>query len=69
MELLQNKGATPVGILIGDMPENADVRIWYFGKHLKSQFKKGKRSVEVALFSKNNVPRIEITGEDKMVSR
>lgn len=62
----QNKGATPVGDLIGDMPEKRRREdMVLLGKHLKSQFKKGKRSVEVALFSKNNVPRIEITGEDK----
>lgn len=61
----QNKGATPVGDLIGDVPEKRRREdMILLGKYLKSQFKRGKRSVEVALFSRNNVPRIEITGED-----
>ncbi len=62
----QNKGATPVGDLIGDAPEKRrreDIAL--LAKHLKSQFKKGRRSVEVALFSKNSVPRIVVNAEDR----
>lgn len=53
------------GDLIGDAPEKrrrADMAM--FAKYLKSQFAKGKKTVEVALFSKNQIPRISITAKD-----
>ncbi len=58
-----NGGKTPVGDLIGNSPEirrKEDMEM--LAKHLESQFKKGQKELEVALFSRNRVPHIIYTG-------
>lgn len=59
-------GRTPVGDLIGESPEvrrRDDMTL--LAKYVLNQFKEGKRKVEVALFSRNSVPRIVINATDK----
>lgn len=60
----QNAGATPVGDLIGHAPERRRREdMMLMAKYLKNQFNRGRRSVELALFSKNSVPRIVVNAE------
>jgi len=62
----QNGGKTPVGDIIGEFPEKRrreDMTL--LARYVKAQFKDGKKKLEVALFSRNSVPRIMITGGDK----
>lgn len=61
-----NGGQTPVGDLIGHYPDKrrrSDMEALY--KYALSEYRDGKRSIEVALFSRNRVPRIVINGQDK----
>lgn len=61
-----NGGKTPVGDLIGEAPEKRrreDLKL--LAKYLQGQFKEGRKDVEVALFSRNSVPRIVINAVDK----
>ncbi len=61
-----NGGQTPVGDLIGDAPEKRRKEdMTLLAKYVKGQFKEGKKVLEVALFSRNSVPRIVINGQDK----
>jgi len=57
--------AQPIDDIIGDYPEirrRSDMQS--LARYIKQEFKKGSREVEVALFSRNSVPRIVITGVD-----
>jgi hypothetical protein len=59
-----NNNTTPVGDLIGDNPSKRRkddmIRL---AKYVKQEYDAGRKVVEVALFSRNSVPRIIITGE------
>ena len=58
-----NGGTTPVGDLIGDGPSlRRKADMLGLAKYVKQQYDEGKRVIEVALFSRNSVPRIVITG-------
>ena len=58
-----NGGTTPIGDLIGDGPSlRRKADMLGLAKYVKQQYDEGKRVVEVALFSRNSVPRIVITG-------
>lgn len=60
-----NGGKTPQGDLIANHPEErrrADME--NLAKYLMGEFKKGRRCVEVALFSRNESPRIVFTAND-----
>lgn len=60
-----NGGQTPVGDLIGSNPENRRKEdMAKLAKLIKNEFKAGKRQVEVALFSRNSVPRIVMNATD-----
>ena len=60
---LANGGNTPVGNLIGEAPEKRRKDdMLGLAKYIKKQYDDGKREVVVALFSRNNSPRIIITG-------
>lgn len=60
-----NGGATPAGDLIGQNPENRRRKdMEKLAKSCIDNFGKGIRKMEVALFSRNNVPRITINGKD-----
>ena len=59
-----NGGQTPAGELIKDMPDQRRKRdIVALAKYLKSEYDKGNRQFEVALFSKNTTNRIVINGK------
>ena len=59
-----NGGQTPAGELIKDMPDQRRKRdIVALAKYLKSEYDKGNRQFEVALFSKNTTTRIVINGK------
>lgn len=65
IEAKRNNGATPVGDLIGSLPEKRRREdIVGLGKYIKAQYREGKKSVEVALFSRNTVPKIKINVDD-----
>lgn len=59
-----NNGETPVGDLIGNRPEERRrsdmIRL---GNYIKKCAEQGQYVTEVALFSKNSVPKIVITGK------
>lgn len=61
-----NNGQTPVKDFIGDNPEdrrkNDMIRL---ARYVKQEYDKGNEVIEVALFSRNSVPRILITGKTK----
>lgn len=58
-----NGGKTPATDLIKDMPDQRRKRdIVSLAKYLKSEYDKGNRELEVALFSRNTVNRIVING-------
>ena len=58
-----NNGSTPAGDLIGDSPDKRrkDDMIG-LAKYIKQQYDAGNKKVEVALFSRNSVPRIIVSG-------
>lgn len=59
-----NDNKTPVGDLIGDRPsKRRKDDMLGLAKFVKKEYDSGNRKIEVALFSKNSVPRIIITGE------
>ena len=59
-----NGGQTPAGELIKDMPDQRRKRdLVALAKYLKSEYDKGNRQLEVALFSKNTTNRIVINGK------
>ena len=61
----QSGGKTPVGDFIADKPEKRrqeDMK--KLAKKCIAQFKEGKKVFDVALFSRNSVPRIQITAKD-----
>lgn len=59
-----NGGQTPAGELIKDMPDQRRKRdIVALAKYLKSEYDRGNRQFEVALFSKNTTNRIVINGK------
>lgn len=52
--------------IIGDNPsKRRDRDIKRLAKHIQKEFDAGKDIIEVALFSRNTVPRIIITGKDQ----
>lgn len=56
-----NGGQTPAGDLIGDMPEQRRKRdLVALAKYLKSEYDKGNKKLEVALFSRNTTNRIVV---------
>lgn len=60
-----NGGRTPAGDLIGQNPERRRQQdMEKLAKSCIDNFNKGIRKLEVALFSRNNVPRITINGHD-----
>lgn len=62
----ESKGAIPQGDPIGDFPEKRRAEdMLALAKYCKSQYEKGNLNIEVALFSRNSVPRIVIQGKDK----
>lgn len=62
----QTKGQMPVGDFIGEKPEKRRQEdMQKLAKKCLTQFKAGKKVFDVALFSRNSVPRIQITGKDK----
>jgi hypothetical protein len=59
-----NGGKTPSNDIIRDMPEQRRKRdIVALAKYLKSEYDKGKNTVEVALFSRNTTNKIVLTGK------
>ena len=59
-------GKMPVGDFIGDKPEKRRQEdMQKLARKCVNQFKAGKKVFDVALFSRNSVPRIQITGRDK----
>jgi len=61
-----NNGQTPIGDLIGSHPENRRKEdMSKLAKLIKNEFKEGKRRIEIALFSRNSVPRIVMSADDK----
>lgn len=60
-----NKLVLPTDDLIGDAPEKRRRKdMQKLAKYCKSQYEKGINVFEVALFSRNSVPKITITGSD-----
>jgi len=58
-----NNGNTPTGDLIGDSPDKRRKDdMLGLAKYVKQQYDNGKKQIEVALFSRNSVPRIIISG-------
>lgn len=58
-----NGNQSPVGDLIGDAPDRRrKADLISLGKYLKEEFSKGNVDINVALFSRNSVPRIIING-------
>lgn len=58
-----NNNATPSGDLIGENPsKRRKDDMLGLAKYVKQEYDSGKKVVEVALFSRNSVPRIVITG-------
>lgn len=59
-----NGGQTPVMDLVKDMPDQRRKRdLVKLAKYLKSEYDKGNRQLEVALFSKNSTNKIVINGK------
>ncbi|MBO5388639.1 MAG: hypothetical protein J6A59_10945 [Lachnospiraceae bacterium] len=59
-----NGGKTPSGNIIKDMPEQRRKRdLVNLAKYLKSEYDNGRYSVEVALFSRNSMNKIIVTGK------
>ena len=57
-----NGGRTPIADFIGDKPEQRRKQdMLGLAKFVKSEFDKGKREIEVALFNRNSTPRIIVT--------
>lgn len=62
----ETQGKTPQGDLIGNNPEKRRSEdMMGLAKFCKSQYEKGILNFEVALFSRNSVPRIVVQGTDK----
>jgi hypothetical protein len=58
-----NNGATPTSEILNDNPEQRRKKdMINLAKFLKSEFDKGNKQVEVALFSRNTTNRIIING-------
>lgn len=58
-----NGNETPVGDLIGEGPsKRRKDDMLGLAKHIKKEYDNGKRVIEVALFSRNSVPRIIVNG-------
>lgn len=58
-----NRGSTPTGNLLNDMPEQRRKKdIVALAKHLKAEYDKGNKQLEVALFSRNSTNKIIING-------
>ena len=61
----ENNYKTPVGDLIGNRPEKRRIEdMEYLAKVLLKHYKDKEKEVEVALFSRNRVPKIVLTAED-----
>lgn len=59
-----NGGKTPSGNIIKDMPEQRRKRdLVNLAKYLKYEYDNGRYSVEVALFSRNSMNKIIVTGK------
>lgn len=59
-----NGGQTPIVELVKDMPDQRRKRdLVKLAKYLKSEYDKGEKQVEVALFSKNSTNKIIINGK------
>lgn len=59
-----NGGATPVGELLKDKPDTRRKKdMIALSKYLKSEFDKGNKECNVALFSRNSTNKIIITGK------
>lgn len=57
-----NGGTTPVTDFIGDNPDKRrKADMLGLARYVKSEFDKGKRVIEVALFSRNSSPKIMVT--------
>lgn len=62
----QTNGQMPVGDFIGDKPEKRRQEdMMKLAKKCLNQYKSGTKVFDVALFSRNSVPRIQITAKDK----
>lgn len=58
-----NNGNTPAGDLIGNNPDKRRKDdMLGLAKYVKQQYDAGNRQIEVALFSRNSVPRIIVSG-------
>lgn len=58
-----NGGKTPLGELLKDRPDQRRKRdLANMASYLKSEYDKGKRQLEVALFSRNSTNKIVVTG-------
>ena len=61
----QNNNKTPIGDIIGDSPEQRRREdMVKLAKKCVNEFKDGHKVFDVALFSRNSVPRIVVSGTD-----